>query len=122
MPYRLLWDEWEDFISGGEDGQYAGTLPTWEPTPGTGNALNSLWDYLGFPVGVDPDGAYPLDFPRAAYNMIYNEYYRDETLQTEVALTNEAILNRNWSKDYFTSSLPWQQRGVTPALPISGFF
>ena len=79
-----------------------------------------LWDFFGFPVGVDPDGAYPLDFPRRAYNLVYNEYYRDENLQTEVALTNETILNRAWEKDYFTSSLPWQQRGTAPALPISG--
>ena len=69
---------------------------------------------------MDPDGAYPLDFPRRAYNLVYNEYYRDENLQTEVALTNETILNRAWEKDYFTSSLPWQQRGTAPALPISG--
>ena len=75
---------------------------------------------MGFPVGIDPDGAYPLDFPRIAYNFVYNEYYRDETLMSEALLTNETILNRCWEKDYFTSSLPWQQRGTAPALPISG--
>ena len=75
---------------------------------------------MGFPVGIDPDGAYPIDMPRRAYNLVWNEYYRDESLQTEVALTNETILNRCWEKDYFTSSLPWQQRGTAPALPISG--
>ena len=117
VPYRLLWDDWEDFITGGVDGQDASVLPRWTPT---NTALNSLWDYLGFPVGISPTGALPLDFPRRAYNMVYNEYYRDETLQTEVALTNETILRRNWSKDYFTSSLPWQQRGISPALPIVG--
>ena len=52
--------------------------------------------------------------------MVWNEFYRDETLQTEVALTNEAILLRNWAKDYFTSSLISQQRGISPALPIAG--
>ena len=52
--------------------------------------------------------------------MVYNEYYRDETLQLEVDLDNEVILNRNWMKDYFTSSLPWQQRGTSPAIPIVG--
>ena len=117
VPYRLLWEDWEDFITGGIDGQDAHVLPRWTPT---NTALNSLWDYLGFPVGITPAGALPMDFPRRAYNMVYNEYYRDETLQTEVALTNETILRRNWSKDYFTSSLPWQQRGISPALPISG--
>ena len=117
VPYRILWDDWEDFISGGADGQFADPIPEWEPTLTT---EGSLWDFFGFPVGVDPDGAYPLDFPRRAYNLVYNEYYRDENLQTEVALTNETILNRAWEKDYFTSSLPWQQRGTAPALPISG--
>ena len=117
VPYRILWDDWEDFISGGVDGQFADPVPEWEPTITT---EGSLWDFFGFPVGVDPDGAYPLDFPRRAYNLVYNEYYRDENLQTEVALTNETILNRGWEKDYLTSVLPWQQRGTAPALPISG--
>lgn len=117
VPYRLLWEDWEDFISGGIDGTFSDPIPEWEPTDTT---IGSLWDFFGFPTGVDPEGAYPIDFPRRAYNFIWNEYYRDETLQTEVALTNEAILNRDWEKDYFTSSLPWQQRGVAPALPISG--
>lgn len=117
VPYRILWDDWEDFISGGVDGQFADPIPEWEPTI---TMEGSLWDFFGFPVGVDPDGAYPLDFPRRAYNLVYNEYFRDENLQTEVALTNETILNRSWEKDYATSALPWQQRGTAPALPISG--
>lgn len=122
VPYRLLWDNadpdnWETFISGGITGDLTPTIPTWEPTDTT---ENSLWDYMGFPTGVDPDGAYPLDFPRRAYNLVYNEYYRDETLITAVALTNESILNRCWEKDYFTSALTEQQRGTAPALPISG--
>nr|WAE43382.1 MAG: major capsid protein [Microviridae sp.] len=120
VPYRLLWEDWEKFITGGKTGDETASLPTWTPTPTTGYALNSLWDYLGFPVGISPTGMMPLDFPRRAYNFVYNEFYRDETLITEVALTNEAILNRCWEKDYFTSSLPWQQRGTAPALPISG--
>lgn len=118
VPYRILWDEWEDFITGGPDGSSAAVLPRWEPTD---TAVGSLWDYLGMPTGVDPDGAYPLDFIRRAYTRIYNEYYRDETLVTEVdEETNEDLLIRAWEKDYFTSSLLNQQRGTAPALPISG--
>lgn len=120
VPYRLLWVDWEDFITGGTQGDDTSILPRWSPTPSTGNAVNSLWDYLGFPPNVVPTGALPIDFPRRAYNTIYNEFYRDETLQDEVLLTNESILNRNWQKDYFTSALIWQQRGVAPALPITG--
>lgn len=117
VPYRLLSDDWEEFISGGPNGDSSATLPVWNPT---NNNIGSLWDYLGFPTGIVPAGALPLDFPRRAYNMVYNEFYRDQTLQTEVALTNESILRRSWEKDYFTSALPFQQRGIAPALPISG--
>lgn len=117
VPYRILWEDWEDFISGGVMGDDSSVLPTWDPT---NKAEGSLWDYMGFPTGIEPTGAYPIDFPRRAYNLVFNEYYRDETLQTEVALNNETILNRNWEKDYFTSSLPFQQRGTSPALPIAG--
>jgi hypothetical protein len=120
VPYRILWDQWEDFITGGIDGQSAAVLPRWSPTPTTGNAEGTLWDYLGLPTGIVPTDALPVDFIRRAYNRIYNEFYRDENLIPEVLETNESILNRAWEKDYFTSSLPWQQRGIAPALPISG--
>lgn len=118
VPYRLLDDDWEEFISGGVQGDSAAVLPRWNPSNTT---KGSLWDYLGFPVGVVPAGALPLDFPRRAYNFVYNEYYNDQTLnEGGVALTNETILKRAWEKDYFTSALPFQQRGTAPALPISG--
>lgn len=125
VPYRLLWDDWELFITGGVLGdgkkdpsdEEAVTLPLWKPTLTTSG---SLWDHMGFPIGVDPDGFYPIQFPMNAYNKIYNEYYRDETLIEEVELTQETILNRAWEKDYFSSALPWQQRGTAPSLPISG--
>ena len=77
VPYRLLWDDWEDFITGGVTGDLSPGIPRWTPT---NNAIGSLWDFLGFPTGVVPTGALPLDFPRRAYNFVYNEYYRDETL------------------------------------------
>nr|WAE43393.1 MAG: major capsid protein [Microviridae sp.] len=120
VPYRLLWAEpsgWESFITGGVDGQFAGVLPRWTPT---NNAVGSLWDYFGFPAGIVPNGALPMTFPRDAYNLIYNKYYKDETLIADIANTNENILVRAWEKDYFTSALPWQQRGTAPALPITG--
>lgn len=128
VPYRILWNaktrelleetgDWEDFISGGEDGDNADVLPRWTPTT---YDKYSLWDYLGFPIDIDCDGAYPMDFPRRAYNMIWNEYYRDESLQDLSTLDNEDILHVCWSKDFFTSALPWMQRGDAPALPITG--
>lgn len=120
VPYRILWDGWEEFITGGVDGDDASTIPLWQVSSGK-DIRYSLWDYFGFPANnsMAPD-YYPIDFPRRCYAKIYNEWYRDQTLQTEVAETNEDILYRNWEKDYFTSALPWQQRGTAPALPISG--
>jgi len=75
---------------------------------------------MGFPIGIIPAGSLPVNFPRAAYNLVYNEYYRSQDLEVEVSLTNEDVLLRGWEKDYFTSCLPYQQRGTPPALPISG--
>lgn len=118
VPYRLLFDDWETFITRGIDGNQTPAQPVWSPTK---NGIGTLWDYMGMPVGVTPTGALPVDYPRRAYNFVYNEYYRDETLLPDgVSLANEDILYRAWEKDYFTSALPWQQRGTAPALPISG--
>lgn len=119
VPYRLLWDDWETFITGGQDGDDATPMIEWNPTD---TSAGSLWDFMGFPVGVNPGAtARPVDFPKRAYNLIWNEYYRSEDLQAEIDITtSEDILNRCWEKDYFTSSLPFQQRGTAPALPISG--
>ena len=103
----------------GVSGDETPVLPTWSPDLAN-TAVGTLWDYLGFPVNTRPTGSLPLTFPRDAYNLVYNEYYRDENLQTEVLNTNNTILYRNWEKDYFTSALLTQQRGTAPALPITG--
>lgn len=125
VPYRLLWDDWEDFISGNDlddstsdDGL---VIPKWANIGNT--AKYSLWDYCGFPVDAtfnNDDTCQPVAFPQRAYVEIYNNWYRDENLQTEVAVGNTLILNCNWEKDYFTSALPFQQKGVAPAVPIAG--
>lgn len=129
VPYRLLWNQntnndlsetgdWESFITGGEDGANADVLPRWTPTD---TSIGSLWDYLGFPTGINPTGALPIDFPRRAYNLIDYEYYRDQQLQTDpLDWENESIVYRNWEKDYFTSSRPSLTLGTPPALSISG--
>lgn len=136
VPTRLIFDDWEKFITGGEDGMDSTVLP--RRTYGSYTASDiagkySLYDYFGFPLF--PDGSFPgsgsvqggsdwvyrpLAFPWRVYNLCYNEYYRDENLQDEVDLDQPKVLYRNWAKDYFTSALPWQQRGIAPALPLSG--
>jgi hypothetical protein len=118
VPNRILDEEWEDFITGGEDGDYSYTLPTWNPTS---TAVHTLWDYLDLPVGVSPPAANrPLAYPLYAYNQIYNDYYRAQKLITEVALTDEDMKYRSWTKDYFSSASNELQRGDSPAVPLSG--
>jgi hypothetical protein len=127
---------WELFITGGFDGNDAQTPPRWQPSEATRGTTPtdwdstsapykySLWDYLEYPTIPAGMGwlspITPLDFVRRAYNLIYNEYYRDETLIDPLPWTNEKIQLRAWRKDYFTSALPFQQRGISPALPLSG--
>ncbi|WNK14102.1 MAG: major capsid protein [Microvirus sp.] len=121
VPYRLLWTSWEDFITGGADGTLVPTLPRWTPTAPE-YAKKSLWDYLGLPTGFVPTGALPLIFPKYAYQFVWNEFFRDESLQAKVTLGDAVptLYKRAWEKDYFASALLWQQRGTAPAIPITG--
>lgn len=131
VPYRVLWDKWEEFITKGKDGDTTIELPKFERNQYiTDSAFryNTLWDYFGFPTGVVPSGlSAPIDFPWRAYNLIWNEYFRDENLQDPVGTDpadktvafNTDVLNVNWGKDYFTAALPFAQRGTASALPIT---
>lgn len=124
VPNRIIFDDWEKFITGGEDGQDATVAPT-ITTPVGGFGTSSLADYLGVPTGVA--GLSVSALPFRAYAQIYNDYYRDENLQQEVALskaagvdvtTNTTLLKRAWQRDFFTSALPFQQRGPSVSLPF----
>lgn len=123
VPHRLVWDEWEDFITGGPDGMNASVFPT--ITFASGAAVGSLADYLGVPTGIA--GLEVSALPFRAYAMIWNEWYRDQDLQAELALdtdsgtdttTNVALQNVAWEKDYFTSSRPWEQKGPAITIPL----
>ncbi len=143
VPTRLLMDndkDWETFLTGGKDGTDTSiSLPLWDFKRFDGSSLGegpfpfsngidfgkySLWDYFGLPVSDKSaeirDSNHVLAFPQRCYNLVWNEYYKDENVCDDVSLHNGTILYRSWKKDYFTSALPWQQRGVSPALPISG--
>ncbi len=146
VPTRLLMDndkDWETFLTGGKDGKdnsvslpkylfhYANGQDASNPnnpfSTGVYYGKYSLWDYFGLPYGSTVSDSVNIreankvnGFCQRSYNLCWNEFYRDENLCDEVALSNSTILYRAWKKDYFTSSLPWQQRGVSPALPISG--
>lgn len=136
--------EWEAFITRGVTGEYTGRPPYYVPqslddetvVDSSGVGIGSLWDYIGFPIDIGGSSAIPIEdwsayldgsnprfptaWPQLAYNRIYNEFYRDQNLQEPVPDYNNRILNRAWRKDYFTSALPFQQRGPAPSIPLSG--
>lgn len=123
VPNRLSWDNWETFITGGPTGNDTHTVPT--ITLPTGSSVNSLGDYLGVP----PTGASTTvsALPYRGYARIWNEWYRDQDLQSELVVstadgpdttTNTTLQNVNWEKDYFTSSRPWEQKGPAVKVPI----
>lgn len=125
VPYRLIWEDWEDFITGGPDGMDDSVFPTITLGGGSGAAIGSLADYLGATPGVNNLQVSALPF--RAYNLIYNEWYRDQDLQTELAIsvasgadstTSTLLQNCAWEKDYFTSSRPWEQKGPSITVPI----
>lgn len=128
VPYRLLFDDWEDFITRGVTGNTVVVLPLWDPAdaavPADVIAKGTLWDYMGMPTGIQPSPeSCPIDMPRRAYIHVWNEFFRDETLQTELDPLdpeNFLVLNRCWERDIFTSALTTQQRGTAPALPVFG--
>lgn len=125
VPHRLVWEDWEEFITGGPDGNNLSAFPTITTPVSTGFAVGSLADYLGVPPGVASREVSALPF--RAYALIYNEWYRDQDLQTELVIdktsgadttTSTAVQNVAWEKDYFTTARPWEQKGPTITIPI----
>lgn len=124
VPYRLIWKNWEDFITGGEDGKAEPVKPKIK-IPEGGFPVGSLGDYLALPVNVDGGTVDALPF--RAVNLIWNERYRNQNVQEERAIsfddgldeiTDTSLPYRNWERDYFTSCLPWAQRGDPMYLPL----
>lgn len=111
VPNRILWDGWEEFITGGADGNNADTVPVLTST----GEEKDLLDYLGIPPvsGVDVNA-----LPVRAFNKIYNEFYRDQDLAPLRDEDDLTIPNIAWEKDYFTSARPWTQKGEDVTLPL----
>lgn len=126
VPNRLLWDEFEDFITGGPDGT---SVPSPPYLSGITSQSGTLINYLGAPSHTYSDLHRLSALPLRAYNLIWNEAYRDQDLHTESTVvldsgldstTNRTVLRVCWEKDYFTTSRPWQQKGNEVTIPISG--
>lgn len=125
IPFRLIWQDWEDFITGGPDGLNASVFPTITIGGGSGAAVGSLADYLGVPTAVNNIEVSALPF--RAYATIWNEFYRDSDLQGELVVskasgadttTSTVLQNCAWEKDYFTSARPWEQKGPAITVPL----
>lgn len=144
VPLRLLVgnDNWENFITGGVNGDDTSVLPRISFSEGIN--VGDLGDYLGFPTNepqVTDSGGNIIKqgrtfsqnvsaLPFRAYALIYNDWYRNQNTDNDGlpigdnmgvdTTTNTTLQRRNWRKDYFTQGLPWQIRGPQVVIPTLG--
>lgn len=125
VPIRLLWDNWQRFNGEQVDPDDPTDFLVPQISSDTGFAVDSLADHFGLPTGIPNLEVSALFF--RAYNLIYNEWFRDQNLQNSAVVergdgpddpTHYKILNRGKRHDYFTSCLPWPQKGPGVELPL----
>lgn len=125
VPIRLLWDNWQRFNGEQVDPDDPTDFLVPQISSDTGFTVDSLADHFGLPTGIPNLEVSALFF--RAYNLIYNEWFRDQNLQNSAPVergdgpddpTHYKILNRGKRHDYFTSCLPWPQKGPGVELPL----
>lgn len=129
VPTRILWTHWEAFNGANIPDTDSSTdylLPT-ITSPSGGYATSSIFDYMGLPTLVA--GVETTSLPLRGYSQIYNDWYRDQnyndmvTVETDDGpdpVSNYSLLQRNKRYDYFTSSLPFPQKGPAVSIPLIG--
>lgn len=127
VPNRLVWDNWQKF--NGEQKNPTDSTDFLIPTVSGTNVQNqTLWDYFGLPTNVN-EALKVNALPFRAYNLIFNEWFRDENLQESLKvptgdgpdnLSDYSLVRRGKRHDYFTSCLPWPQKGPGVEISIGG--
>lgn len=142
VPNRLVWDNWEDFITGAVEPDAASppnsslnNLNIPKINLGTdGAVIGTLADYFGIPPAADPStnpDFFVNALPFRAYQLIYDEFYRDQNLNEKINVPKsdqgqdmDSVMGQirriSWGKDRFTTARPWEQIGEEVRIPVSG--